>query len=234
MASDANALMPSATVPRASMSRPEFGLVQHREFRLEQQHLQYLVAFFFAAGKSGVDAAPQKLRREAQPRRGFPRQRDERRGGQLVASKRLVAAVHGRLEELHVADARDVHRILKREEQAEMGPRIRGHPHEARALEPHVARGHFDLGPSGEGIRQGALAGSIGAHDGVHFPGPNREVDAVQDRLARSACLQVHDFEHWSAPAAIPRRLRGSLPGACPLPRRTPSGVAERLPCKSH
>ena len=43
-------------------------------------------------------------------------------------------------------------------------------------------------------VGQRGLAGAVGAHHGVDLPVGHREVDALEDFLARDAGMQIIDF----------------------------------------
>ena len=51
-----SALTPSATILQRVDVEAGIGLVEHRERRLQQRHLQDLVALLLAAGEADIDA----------------------------------------------------------------------------------------------------------------------------------------------------------------------------------
>ena len=48
---------------------------------------------------------------------------------------------------------------------------------------------------AGEHLRQRALAGAVGPHDGVDFTGIYRKVDAFENFASGDFCVQVLDFK---------------------------------------
>ncbi len=73
------------------------GLVENREARLEDRHLQDLVTFLFAARKPLVDAAIQKTLVHAEHRHGLARNFQEVERVHLFEALVLALCVDGRL-----------------------------------------------------------------------------------------------------------------------------------------
>jgi hypothetical protein len=61
----------------------------------------------------------------------------------------------------------------------------------SRAFPP----GHLVLRMAHQGIREGALARTVRAHQRRELPAPKREVDSFQDLLARDLGMKVDDLE---------------------------------------
>jgi hypothetical protein len=66
---------------------------------------------------------------------------------------------------------------------------LSGEREEVLAFEGHGAAGDFIVLATREDLRQRALAGTIGPHDGVYLAGSDLEIDALKDVLARNASL---------------------------------------------
>ncbi len=105
----------------------------------------------------------------------------------------------GRAQEVGDGDARDLDRVLHREEQPGAGALVDGHREHVGAVEGHRAAGDGVLRVAGDRVGERRLAGAVRAHDRVGLPGPDGEVDAAQD-LAGVAVgvdgdVQVADLE---------------------------------------
>ena len=91
--------------------------------------------------------------------------------------------VHCRLQELHVADAGNLDRILEGEEQSPVGTLLGGQSGDVRAIHGDRTTGHVVAGPSGEDVGERALARAVRSHDGVHLAGVDGEAQTVENRL---------------------------------------------------
>jgi hypothetical protein len=109
---------------------------------------------------------------------------------------RLAPGVDRRLQEIHVAHPRNLHRVLEGKKHPLARPLLGRQRQKIFAVVLHRAAGHLELLAPGQHLRQRALARAVRAHDGVHLAGAHVEVDAVQNRLAFDADLQVLDRQH--------------------------------------
>ena len=66
---------------------------------------------------------------------------------------------------------------------------------EVDAVEDGFAGGDGESRVAGKHAREGALARSVGAHDGVDFAGAYGEVDTAKDFLAIDAGMQIAYFQ---------------------------------------
>ena len=66
------------------------------------------------------------------------------------------------------------------------------------AVEQHLALGDLVVGLAGEHMRERRLAGAVRAHDGVHLPLLDGEVETVEDFLAVDLDVQIFDFKQMS------------------------------------
>ena len=155
-----------------------------------------LVALFLAAGKSLVDPALEKLRRQARRFTDLARALHKGHRIQRLFAAPLAHRIHGGLEKLHIAYAGNLHRVLKGQKYAAAGALLGLHIQQILAVEGDPAAGHRIAGVAGENMPQGALARAVGAHNGVHFAGLDRQVQTAQDFLALDLGVQVFDLQH--------------------------------------
>ncbi len=94
------------------------GLVEHREPRLEQQHLQDLVAFLLAAREPLVHASGQEILWYINEFHLFLDQSHELESVHRVLAARLPLRVQRGLQQVGVVHARDLDRVLERQEHA--------------------------------------------------------------------------------------------------------------------
>src|SRR5690606_5608423 len=89
-----------------------------------------------------------------------------------------------------------------------------------------LAFGNLVAFAPGEDVGQGALAGAVRAHDGVHLAGGDLEVDAVENGLSRHRRVQVPDGQHVQSSSRIFKKLSSGPP---PGPRHSgPNATAPR------
>jgi hypothetical protein len=112
--------------------------------------------------------------------------------GRLTAL--LAHRVHRSLEKLHVADPGNLHRVLEGEEEARAGALLGIHRQQVLAVERHAARPSPRSPRARQHMAEGALAGAVRAHDGVHLPGVDLEVEAAQDILASTRACRLSIF----------------------------------------
>ena len=75
-----------------------------------------------------------------------------------------------------------------------------------------MAAGDLVAGVAGQRAGQGALAGAVGPHDGVHFAGVHRQVDAAEDLFAFGLYLQIGYLKHSDCLFLV---CGGATPTAC-------------------
>ena len=112
--------------------------------------------------------------------------------------------VQRRAEEVHVADAGDLDRVLEGEKEPRRRPLLGGHAEQVDTVERDRA-GHVVPFPPGQDVGQRALARPVGAHHGVDLPGADGEVEPAQDARSAHRGGQALDAQHQ--PTA-PSRLR--------------------------
>jgi hypothetical protein len=112
------------------------------------------------------------------------------------SAARLALRVQRGAQEIGVVDARDLDRILEREEQPERSARLGLELEQVPALELHRARGDLVALATGQHVAQRGLAGAVRTHDRVHLARVHREREALQDFLARDPDMEVVDLQH--------------------------------------
>ena len=102
--------------------------------------------------------------------------------------------IQGSLQEVVVVHAGNFDGILEGDEDALARADLGLQAQQVLAVEEHLTLGHLDRGASGKRSCKRALARTVRPHDGVHFAGLNRQVDALQDRLVASDCVKVSNL----------------------------------------
>ncbi len=136
----------------------------------------------------------------------------------------LAHGVQGSLEEVDVAHARDLDRVLEREEHALARPLLGRHGEQVLALVDDAARGHLVAVAPRQHVGEGALARAVRPHDRVDLARPHFEVDAAKDGLVVDAYVQGSEWKaschspdgSFEAHAQELLRLDGELHGQLP------------------
>ena len=116
-------------------------------------------------------------------------------GVQFFQAVALADGIERRLQEVHVADAGNLHRVLKRQEDAVARAVFGRQFQQIFAVVDNLAAGHRVQFAARQHLRQRALAGAVRAHDGVHFAGIHGEVDALQNFAIANRGVQIFNFE---------------------------------------
>src|SRR3984957_15716904 len=172
------------------------GLVEHRELRFEQRHLQDFIALLLAAREADIDWPTQHLLVDAELGRGLAHLLDEFRRRELRLAALLALSVERGAQEVHRADAGDFQRILECEENTLGGALVGLERKQILALERHRAARHLVGLLAREHVRERRLARSVRAHDGVHLALVHGEVETFEDLAAVDRHLEVLHFEH--------------------------------------
>src|ERR1019366_3194 len=171
------------------------GLVQDGELRLENRHLQDLVALLLTTRESLVDRpvheAPVHLD-ELHPLLG---QGKEFHYIELSEPASPAHRVERRAQEVQVAHPGDLHRVLEGEEDSGRGPVLGRQGEQVLALEEDRAGDVVGL-VAGHHVGEGALARAVGAHDGVYLARSNFEVDPPKDLIVADLGVEVLDLQH--------------------------------------
>ena len=167
------------------------GLVEDREARLQQRHLQNLVALLLATGEAFIDAAAEKLRAHLEQLHLLAHEVVELERVQFVLATLRLQRVVGHAQKLAVGHAGNLDRVLEREKHTGERPRFRSHPEQILPVELRRACRHRVGRVTCQHFGERALARAVGAHDGVHFTAPDGEVQALEDLDAVDAGAQA-------------------------------------------
>ena len=167
------------------------GFVEDRQLRLEQRHLQDLVALLLAARKAFVDATTQELGAHLEQLHLLAHEVIELERVELVLAAFGLHGVVGQTQELAVADAGDLDRILEREEDAGTCPRFGCQLEQIAAFVQDFADRHLIRGVAGQDFCEGALARTVRPHDRVHLAALHPEVEALEDLGAIDGRVQA-------------------------------------------
>ena len=110
--------MPSATTLQRVDIQAGIGFVENRQSRLQQRHLQDLVALLLAAGEADIQRALQHVLGDTEFVALGADQLEELHGVQFRLPAMLADGIERRLQEIVAADAGDLDRILEGEEDA--------------------------------------------------------------------------------------------------------------------
>src|SRR4029077_4569054 len=173
------------------------GLVEDREARLQHRHLEDLVAFLLAAGKTDIDRALQQILADVQELELGAHRPEKLAGVELGLATITALRVERGAQEIHIVYARDLDRVLEGEKQPLARPLLCRHREEVAAEIGHSALGDLIAVTAGEHRGERALAGTVRPHDRVHLVAIHGKVDAAQDLAAiGEPDMQVRYFEH--------------------------------------
>ena len=110
------------------------GLVENRQSRLEDGHLQDLMALLLAAGEALVDSAFEEALVHLDERHPFADQLQEVDGVHRFLAAMLADLIEACAQEVGAVDSRDLHRVLEGQEDALAGAVFRGHVEQVTVL----------------------------------------------------------------------------------------------------
>ena len=171
------------------------GLVENRHRRLEQGHLQDLVAFLLTAGKADIHGALQHLVADPQQPCLLANDFHEGKLVDFLFAGLDPAGIDRRPQEAHPANARKLDRILEGQEHAGTGPLVGLHLQHRLAVHQDVAAGHLITVAACQHIGHGAFAGTVRPHDGMHLAGIDGQVDPLQDRRVADRGMKITNFK---------------------------------------
>jgi len=171
------------------------GLVEDREGRLEDRHLEDLVALLLAAGEAIVDRPFEQRFVEPDELHPLAHQREEVHGVELRLAAVGADRVEGGAQEVGIAHPGDFDRVLEGQEQPLARPLLGVELEEIAAAVVDLARGDLVPLAARERLGERALAGPVRTHDRVDLAGADAQVDPVQDLLALDRDVQVLQLE---------------------------------------
>ena len=186
------------------------GLVEQRERRLEQAHLHDLVALLLAAREALVDAPVQQRLVHAHGGELRAHQVQELEGVELGQPAMLALRIQRGLQQVDVVDARNLDRVLEREEQALARAQLGRHREQVAAEVGGAPGDDFVAGTAREHAGERALARAVRPHDRVHLARAHREREPVEDQPLAGPHAQVAHVEdqlpvvaHPTAPSRL-------------------------------
>src|SRR5664280_563498 len=173
------------------------GLVQDGELRLENRHLQDLVALLLTPGETLVDRPAHETPVHLNELHPLLGQGEESHYIELLEPASPALNSVRRAQEVQVAHPGDLHRVLEGEEEAGRGTVLGRQGEQVLVLEA-------DRAAAGKHVGEGALARAVRAHDGVYFARRNFEVDSPEDLVVTDPGVEVLDLQHHPT---LPSRL---------------------------
>src|SRR6185369_349092 len=152
--------------PRARARAPCRRFSRRGQRRLQDRHLQNLIALLLTAGKSDVDGATEHFLADAEMIGGIAHEFHELRRGNFRFAPRLALGVERGAQEGHRSDTRHFHRILERKENTLGRAFIGRHLEDVVPVQQHFAFGHLVVVLSGQHVGERRFARSVRAHDG--------------------------------------------------------------------
>ena len=154
-------------------------LVEDRDLRLQDRHLQRLVALLLATRQIDIERTIEELLVEIDA---------GRLGAQGAVEPRDVGVASAPLERFpeHGIEhhSRHFRGVLHDEVQTSRRALPRGESQHVDPVEQHLAAGHGVTGLTHDDRRQSALARTIRPHDRMHFTRRDREIDTIEDLFA--------------------------------------------------
>src|SRR5664280_2260072 len=179
------------------------GLVQDGELRLENCHLQNLVALLLTPGETLVDRPAHEALVHLDELHPLPSQGKESHYIEFIESSLPTHRIERHAQEVQVAHPGDLHRVLEGEEEAGRGTVLGRQGEQVLVLEADRAGDAVGL-VAGKHVGEGALARAVRAHDGVYFARRNFEVDSPEDLVVTDLGVEVLDLQHHPT---LPSRL---------------------------
>ena len=203
------------------------GLVEDREARSEEHHLEDLVALLLAAREALVEGPAQQPLVHVHELDLLAHELHEVDRVELLVAARPPHRVDRRLHEVRVVDPRDLHRVLEREEEPALGALLGLEGEKVLAFVSDPPGRHLVAFAAGEHVAQAALARAVRPHDRVHLAGPDHEVHPVEDRIAVHGDVETGDFEkgcgHGQLGCGGARGLGAGRGGRAARARRRPA-----------
>ena len=183
------------------------GFVHDGDPGLEQAELEDFGALLLAAGEAVVDVAADELLVHLEAGEDVVEQLAELADGDFGAA----AGADGAAEEVDHGDAGDVGGVLEGEEEAGACALVGGEFEHFIAVHADGAAVDGVAGVAHDGVGEGALAGAVGAHDGVDLAGPEGEGEPLHDLLVLDGHAQVVDLEERRHHPLLIRAVRDPL-----------------------
>src|SRR5262245_1345675 len=92
--------------------------------------------------------------------------------------------IHGRSQEIQIAYAGNLDRVLKRKKDALSRPDLRRHATNVASIKAQLIGHNLVNIAAGQNLSERALAGPVRPHDRVNFTGTNVKVQPTKDRFS--------------------------------------------------
>ena len=152
--------------------------------------------FFSPPGEALVHGPLQQLLVHVHQLQPLVHELHEVHGVELLLAPMLPHGVDRRLQEVGVVHAGDLDRVLERHEEAFARALLGVELEQILALEEDLTACDLVFRMARQHPCEGALAGAVRAHDGVHLARVDGQADTLQDVLVLHPRAQVLDLEH--------------------------------------
>src|SRR5690349_7799952 len=162
--------------------KPGVGLIENRQLRFQNGHLKYFVALLFPARESFVHRSVHQRLLHLEHFHLFSDEAKKIDRIQLIEIPMLADRVQRGPKKIHVADSRDLDRILKRKKHAFASSLLRRHAKQVVTEIRDLAFGDLIAVSSSEHVCKSAFTRSVRSHDRMYFA----SIDS-----------KVHPFEYF-------------------------------------
>ena len=154
--------------------------IENRQLRFEHRHLEDLVLLLLAARETFVHRTGNQFGVQFHDGALLPHQLQKLGRRKRFLTPELALFVHGHLHKVGHRHARNLHRVLKSEEQPHAGTLLDGQRQQILLQEGRLATRDREFLVPGQHRSQRALSRAVRSHDGMHLAGLHLEVDALQ------------------------------------------------------
>ena len=156
------------------------GLVEYGQGGVEHCHLEYLVLLLLTAAEAFVHRTVGKVSCHLDHLLFLLHQLQEFGAAQRVEASVFALLVDGGAHKIGDCHAGNLHRVLETEEYAFVGTHVDGQVKDILAVVYYFAFGDSVFGVAGDDASKGALAVTVGTHNGVHLAFVYFQINAFQ------------------------------------------------------
>src|SRR5215475_1959784 len=207
--------------------------VKNREPWLQQHHLEDFIPLLLAAGKTFVHGSLEHRIVQTQSGCTIPRYRHEIHRIEFGQPPMRANGVHGRPQEIKIAHARNLDRILECEKETVSRSHFRSHCGEIAVFETEFVRHNFIDVTSGENLGKRGFSGAVRTHDRVHFSGIDVQVESSKNFLSVDRNVQISNPQHHPTlpsrrtPSSFRASTANSIGSSCSTCLQKPFTMAE-------